>query len=132
MFEITVTREFAAAHAIYLPDGALEPMHGHNWQVQVTVARDQLDRIETVMDFHELEAAVDALIADWHNATLNECAPFADHDGRLVVNPTAERVAEHIATALASKLPKPVRIHDVLVREAPGCWARYRPDNGQA
>ena len=36
-FEITTTRTFAAAHQLRLYDGSLEPLHGHNWRVQVTV-----------------------------------------------------------------------------------------------
>ena len=59
VYEITVERTFAAAHAIRLPDGALEPMHGHNWRVRATVAAERLDGIETVMDFHDLQALLD-------------------------------------------------------------------------
>src|SRR4051812_27370017 len=35
-FEITTTRTFSAAHQLRLPDGSIEPLHGHNWRVKVT------------------------------------------------------------------------------------------------
>ena len=43
-FEITTTRQFSASHQLRLYDGSLEPLHGHNWQVKVTVAADSLIR----------------------------------------------------------------------------------------
>ncbi|XAM00909.1 6-pyruvoyl tetrahydropterin synthase family protein [Phycisphaeraceae bacterium D3-23] len=136
-FEIVYETEFAAAHAIVLPDGSLEPVHGHNWSVAVTVAADTLDAIETVMDFHDLERIVRGITAEWHNKHLNECAPFvsADHgnDGALhrhglAISPTAERVAEHIGKTTAAGLPGHVCLVSAAVGEAPGCIARYRPD----
>ncbi|MEX2387255.1 MAG: 6-carboxytetrahydropterin synthase, partial [Phycisphaeraceae bacterium] len=113
----------AASHAIRLPDGSVEPLHGHNWPVTVTVARDELDAIETVMDFHDLQAIVDPLLTAFHNRHLNDLPPFAD--GK--VNPTAERVAWWIGTQTAAQLPAGVRLTGVRVGEAPGCWAVYRP-----
>jgi 6-pyruvoyltetrahydropterin/6-carboxytetrahydropterin synthase len=127
MFAITVTRTFSAAHAIYLPDGTLEPRHGHDWQVRLTVETSTLDAIETVMDFHELERLVDAVIQPWHNADLNEQAPFSDEQGGLAVNPSAERVAQVIGDEVAKQLPERVWLQSVTVTEAPGCQAMYGP-----
>jgi 6-pyruvoyltetrahydropterin/6-carboxytetrahydropterin synthase len=127
MYEISVSRTFAAAHAIRLPDGSLEPVHGHNWQVTVVVAADQLDAIETVMDFHDLEQSVSALTDGAHNRHLNEIEPFTDGQGGLAVNPTAERVAWWIGTSVARGLTPGVRLVRVTVTEAPGCAATYRP-----
>jgi 6-pyruvoyltetrahydropterin/6-carboxytetrahydropterin synthase len=123
MYEITVSKMFAAAHAIRLPDGSLEAVHGHNWPVDVTVAAEQLDGIETVMDFHVLEQALDRLLARVHNRSLNDVEPFV----QTKVNPTAERVAWWLGTEIAGGLPKGVRLVSVRVGEAPGCSASYRP-----
>jgi 6-pyruvoyltetrahydropterin/6-carboxytetrahydropterin synthase len=127
MFEITVTHTFSAAHAIYLPDGSLEPMHGHNWQVQVTVGCQKLGSIETVMDFHELERLVSEIVSPWHNQNLNEQPPFADCQGGIAINPSAERVAQVIGEGVAEPLPEHVQLQAVTVSEAPGCLATYRP-----
>lgn len=120
-YQITIEKVFAASHALRLPDGSLEPVHGHNWPVRVTVAADQLDAMDCVMDFHELERVVDGIIAPFHSRHLNDVPPFSEG-----TNPSAERVAEHIGTAVAAALPAGVVVVEASVGEAPGCTAIYR------
>jgi len=127
MFEISIQRTFSAAHALRLPDGSYEPTHGHDWRVTVVVASEKLDDIDTVMDFHILEPALDAIIGPWHHHHLNEVAPFADADGHLAINPSAERVVWHIGQTITPALPEGVTLVSVTVTEAPGCAATYRP-----
>jgi 6-pyruvoyltetrahydropterin/6-carboxytetrahydropterin synthase len=117
-FEITTTREFSAAHQLRLYDGSLEPLHGHNWRVKVTVAAAKLDPIGVVMDFHELERLVDEIVASLHNQHLNDTPAFAQ------LNPTAENVAGHFARTL--KLPDGVNLMSVEVWETSGNSARWR------
>jgi 6-pyruvoyltetrahydropterin/6-carboxytetrahydropterin synthase len=119
MFEITTTRFFSAAHALRLYDGSLEPVHGHNWRVKVTVGAGKLDAIGVVMDFHELERLVDELVAPLHNRHLNEIKPF------VALNPSAENVALHVGREL--KLPEGVRLLRVEVWETDTNSAIYRP-----
>jgi 6-pyruvoyltetrahydropterin/6-carboxytetrahydropterin synthase len=118
-FEITTTREFSAAHQLRLYDGSLEPLHGHNWRVRVTVASPTLDAIGVVMDFHELERLVDELIKPLHNRHLNDVPAFA------ALNPSAENVAGYIGLGL--RLPAAVRLKGVEVWETAGNSATYRP-----
>ena len=108
-FEICTARTFSAAHQLRLYDGSLEPLHGHNWRVEVTVAAAKLDSIGVVMDFHELECLIDQIIGPMHNTHLNELSAFAD------MNPSAENVALHIARSLP--LPPAVRLTRVEVWE---------------
>ena len=119
-FEITTTRAFAAAHQLRLPDGSLEPLHGHNWRVKATVSSQKLDALGTVMDFHELERLVDQVIASMHNRHLNELDVFARE-----LNPSAENVAFHVARAL--RLPANVRLQSVEIWETEANSAVYRP-----
>jgi 6-pyruvoyltetrahydropterin/6-carboxytetrahydropterin synthase len=121
-FEIATVRTFAAAHALKLYDGSMEPVHGHNWRVRVRVAADALDPIGVVMDFHELERLVDAVVRPWHNRHLNECPPFAD--GKL--NPSAEHVALHVGRSVGP-LPAGVRVVSAEVWETDENAAVYRP-----
>lgn len=118
-FEITTTRYFSAAHQLRLYDGSLEPLHGHNWQLKVTVAAPKLDSIGVVMDFHELERLVDAIVTPLHNRHLNETEAF----GKL--NPSAENVALHVGRSL--KLPASVQLVAVEVWETPENSAVFRP-----
>lgn len=131
MYEITIEKTFAAAHALRLPDGTLEPVHGHNWPVRVTLAADVLDALQTVIDFHDVEKWLDPLLAQVHNKHLNDVEPFRTGG----VNPSAERVAWWIATSLQRDITASVhdaaarrfRLVSVCVGEAPGCYATYKP-----
>lgn len=127
MYEITVSHTFCAAHALRLPDGEMEPLHGHNWHVEVTVAAAGLDAMETVMDFHVLEKSLLDLLNGANNRNLNDLPPFADGRGGLAVNTSAERVAWWVGEAIARTLPEHVRMVSVRVSEAPGCVATWRP-----
>jgi 6-pyruvoyltetrahydropterin/6-carboxytetrahydropterin synthase len=118
-YQITTTREFSAAHQLRLYDGTLEPVHGHNWRVKVTVAADRLDAIGVVMDFHELERRVDGIIGPMHNRHLNELPQFQS------VNPSAEQVAVVVGQAL--ELPAGVRLAAVEVWETDNNSAVYLP-----
>ena len=124
-YSISTTREFAAAHAIRLYDGSLEPVHGHNWRARVTVSAPRLDSIGVVMDFHALERMVDSVIGPWHNRHLNEVEPFFA-GGVLVINTTAENVAVALALAVGPQLPDGIKLERVDVWETATNCATYR------
>jgi 6-pyruvoyltetrahydropterin/6-carboxytetrahydropterin synthase len=117
-FEISTTRHFSAAHQLRLYDESLEPLHGHNWVIRVTVWAEKLDAIGVVMDFHELERLVDAIVMPWHNTHLNETAAFAQ------LNPSAENVAWLVGKSL--RLPSGVSLSEIAVWETPENCAIYR------
>ena len=117
-FEIHITREFSAAHRLRMYDGTLEPLHGHNWQVRVSVEARELDRIGVVMDFHELERLVDAVVGPMHNRDLSSLPSFASR------NPSAENVAAHIAQSLV--LPSHIKLLSVAVWETSQCCAVWK------
>ena len=119
-FEITVTRAFSASHQLRLYDGSLEPLHGHNWNVIVTVGAQQLDQIGVVMDFHELQRLLEQIVAPMHNRHLNDLPAFG---GSAARNPSAENVALHIAENL--RLPNHVQLLSVEVWETESCRARW-------
>ena len=118
-YEITVRDGFSASHQLRLYDGSLEPIHGHNWTVIVTVASDQLDSIGVVMDFHVLERKLKKVIGPFHERHLNEVDPFTS------LNPSAENVALHIARSL--ELPPRVSLVAVEAWETPSNRARVKP-----
>lgn len=118
-FSIVTEHVFAAAHQVVLPDGTLEPLHGHNWTLRVIVRSERLDPLGMVMDFHALQREVERVLAPFRNRNLNEIAPF---DGS---SPTAERIAAFVARSL--ELPKDVALARVELMEAPGCWAICEP-----
>ena len=123
MYEVMIEEEFSAAHALRGYRGKCENMHGHNWKVQVVVAGKTLDRNGLLCDFHVIERDIDAVIARFNNADLNATPPFDR------INPTAERVAEHIGEEVRRKLPARVKMRRTTVSEAPGCKASFVPND---
>ncbi len=119
MIELTVDILFRAGHAIVIR-GEREAHHEHEWSVRAVVSGAALDEDGLVCDFHEVEGALRALVAPFEGRSLNETPPFDR------INPTAERVAEHIARGLVERLPAGVRFESVRVGESPGCYATVR------
>lgn len=120
MFEVTVNGWFAAAHQLRLPDGRLEPLHGHNWRVWITFAGSQLDASGMLVDFTLVRPRLERLLAQMHDRNLNDLKQFAER------NPSAEQVAAYVAEQMSGDLPERVRLSAVRVEEAPGCTATYR------
>ncbi|MGD0461013.1 MAG: 6-carboxytetrahydropterin synthase [Tepidisphaeraceae bacterium] len=118
-FQISTIRRFSARHQLRLYDGSIEPVHGHDWTVKITVAAGKLDSIGVIMDFHELERLADLVVVPMNGRHLNDLPEFA------AVNPTAENVARHIASKL--ELPPGVWLVCVEVWETPENSAIYRP-----
>lgn len=131
MFELSVETEFCAAHSLRFRGGAeIEPVHGHNWKVTVTVGGETLDDDGLLVDFHALEQQVGEVIGPFRNNDLNKVPPFD------VLNPSAEHVARYIFAELESRvaeaagkggaMPPRFRVISVRVTEAPGCAVVYR------
>ena len=120
-FELTLRGEFSAAHRIRLYDGGLEPLHGHNWRVEIDLAGAKLDAIGVVADFVMLERQLETILAGYHDCFLNEHADLS------AVNPTTENVACAIAKRVGEGLPAAVRLKRVRVWETSNCAASYLP-----
>ncbi len=130
MFAIEVQSSFSAAHALRLPGGALEPLHGHDFRITLRITATSLDAVDTVVDFHEIEAALELLISPWRNNNLNAIDPF-----RSTINPSAERIAEYLGRQILPILreidptnERNLKLREVRLTEAPGCLAVYLPD----
>lgn len=121
VYEVTIGGWFSAAHQLRFLDGTLEPLHGHNWRVQVTYSGQQLDSAGVLIDFTRLKPVLDDILSRLHERHLNDCPAFRDRD------PSAENVAVHIAEQLGERFPTEVQLACVEVEEAPGCIARFRP-----
>lgn len=120
MYELSVEREFAAAHAISI-GGEMEPLHGHHFRVRATLQGERLDGEGLLCDFHLFERRLAAAIEPFQGRTINGVPPFD------TLPPTAELLARHLHEAISTDLPAGVRLVEVAVGEAPGCTAIYRP-----
>jgi 6-pyruvoyltetrahydropterin/6-carboxytetrahydropterin synthase len=119
MFTISVETSFWASHQLVLPEGSKEPVHHHNWLVSAGLSSDKLNSMAVVMDFKELKAMVDDIVAEFDNMALNEISYFRQN------NPSAENVARYIYEKLRNKLPKGVKLQTIRVVEEPGCAVNF-------
>ena len=121
MYEISVSGRFIAEHQLRLPGGGYESPHAHDWRVTVEIAGPNLDQNGLLIDFHEIKARLDELLAIFYDRNLNRLPAFQH------LPPSAENVARHIAEQMGGLLPEGARLKCVEVEEARGCIARFLP-----
>lgn len=120
MYEVTIEADFAAAHRLRNYPGGEEPLHGHNFRVQVSVAAERLDEAGMAVDFKDLERETREALGALDHRYLNEVPAFRE------VSPSAENIARYLFEALSGRLKSPgVRIHRVTVFETERTSATY-------
>lgn len=120
MYELSVKDHFDAAHSLRGYPGECAKLHGHTWDVEVTVEGDVLDGIEILYDFKQLKADLAAVLAPLDHGFLNDVPPFD------VLSPTAENMARVLYDALEARIGDAVRLKDVTVWESPIARITYR------
>lgn len=120
-WELTVKGHFDAAHELVGYPGQCRDLHGHTWDVEVTVVGRTLDDIGIVYDFTRLKADLAAVLDDYDHGHLNEVAPFDE------INPTAENLARVICERLQDTVGAAVDVLEVAVWESPVARIVYRP-----
>ena len=90
MFEITVRDHISSAHQLHGYSGPCATMHGHTWQVEVTVKGEQLDKIGILTDFKILKMKLKEVLRPIDHVVLNDLAFFKD------INPSTENIARYI------------------------------------
>jgi hypothetical protein len=104
LFEAAVQRPLSVVYRS--PGGRWE---GHDYQVEVVVTRLGLDSYDVVMDFRELEAALDRLLEPLQGRLLEELG---------LAGPL--ELAGHLAAQLAPCVPAPARLAEVGLTDGRG------------
>lgn len=94
-------------------DGAWE---GHDYLVEVVAGRQGLDAMDVVVDFRDLEAALDGLLAPMQGKLLSDLG---------LNGPVA--LAERLATQLAPSVPAPARLVSIALTDGRGRRIALRP-----
>ena len=114
MIRRIVRSSFNATHAVVLPDGR-EPLHGHDWRVQV-----ECELPDGVGVSGQIAESLERVLAPLRHIHLNDIAALRSFEA------TAESVARYLFDELTSELArhhaKPVAVE---LEEEPGCRARY-------
>lgn len=111
LFEAAVERPLSVVFR--RSDGAWE---GHDYLVEVVAGRHGLDAMDVVVDFRDLEAALDALLAPMQGKLLSELGL----DGPVAL-------AERLATQLASSVSAPARLVSIALTDGRGRRIALRP-----
>ncbi len=120
MYEITITKSFAAAHVLKDIGGKCEGLHGHNFVVDVTLASDNLNKEGLLLDFRILKEWTDEILEALDHKYLN------DHPYFRNVNPSAENLARFIHGEVSEKArPHHVEVARVTVWESENARASY-------
>jgi 6-pyruvoyltetrahydropterin/6-carboxytetrahydropterin synthase len=122
MYVLTVRDHFDAAHSLRGYAGECSRLHGHTWDVEVSVEGRDLDGVGILYDFKRLKAELRAVLDDYDHRNLDETGPF---DG---MNATAENLARTVFERLAPVVDQGVRLTEVAVWESPIARLVYRPD----
>lgn len=120
VYELTVEREFSAAHRMRGHPGACARLHGHNYRVLLTVEGEQLDDTGILVDFADLRRICDTILGELDHRDLNEISPFD------TINPSSENLARYLFGRTREALGGRARVSRVTVYESPTSSVTYR------
>lgn len=109
--------QFSASHILAgLPEGhQCGRLHGHNYEVELVLESDTLDKTGFVLDYGQMAPFKTYLDEAFDHRHLNDVVEF---------NPTAEHLAEHLYQVA---VPMLTHVMGVRVYETPKTCAEYRP-----
>lgn len=144
MSNIRITKHFyfETAHALYGYEGKCKNIHGHSYQLFVTVIGTPIDdsnhiKNGMVMDFGDLKALVNNQIVNIfdHTTVLNNLSPHKilaetlsnlDHKVILVnYQPTSENMLIDFANRIKNKLPDNIKLHNLKLYETVNSYAEW-------
>ncbi len=141
MLTIRITKafNFEMAHALKDHSGPCRNIHGHTYELFVTIIgtpsqRDGYSSNGMLIDFKELKSIVQHHIISRydHALVVSERSPLA-HDSRLVQSnlqvvpfePTSENLVASFADTLKQHLPAHVKLHSLRLRETTTSYAEW-------
>ena len=120
MFVLKIVTDFASAHSLRDYPGDCARLHGHNWQVEVSVCSQVLDDSGIAIDFREIKKQTKLVVKRLDHQYLNEIKPFD------VLNPTAENIAKYFFNEIALLITnKDVKVKEVMIWETPRSAVTY-------
>ncbi len=147
MAVIRITKEFKfeMAHALYGHDGPCRHLHGHSYELFVTIKGEPLQDPDSskngmVMDFGDLKKIVRSKIIDRfdHALVLNTQTPmpagldtFSLFDNMILVDfqPSSENLLVHFAELIKPELPANVELYSMKLRETVTSYAEWFHDD---
>ena len=142
MFFITKIFHFEAAHALSGYDGKCRNIHGHSYELRVTVKGMPLNepgnpKNGMVIDFHDLKSIVNQEVVDKldHSFIIGNNMPkdfveitkkYFDKVVELPYQPTTENMLADFAQRIKQRLPQNVELYSVMLQETRDNIAEWR------
>ncbi len=122
MYTVAVTKDFIANHYLVGGDwGSENSPHAHHYVAEISIEAAELDQHGYLVDIVDIESALDAIVADFRDAMLNDKPEFAG------LNPSIEHFSRIICERmLASIKPPGSGTLNVKLWENATCWAAYK------
>jgi 6-pyruvoyltetrahydropterin/6-carboxytetrahydropterin synthase len=121
MYQVSVEKDFDAAHYLRNYQGKCENIHGHRFKVVAHLQADRLNGIGLAYDFTKLKKHLGDILAKYDHTCLNDIPPFDK------INPSSENLAETIFQLLNPLLPQEVALLKTEVWESPQSCAVFIP-----
>jgi len=144
MFYLTKIFHFEAAHALNGYDGKCRNIHGHSYELRVTVKGMPLDEPSNpkngmVIDFHDLKSIVNQEVVEKldHSFIIGNNMPkdFVeitkknfDKVVELPYQPTTENMLADFAQRIKRRLPQHVELYSVTLQETRDNIAEWREE----
>ena len=120
MYVLKIVTDFASAHSLRDYPGDCARLHGHNWQVEVSVCSQVLDDSGIAIDFREIKKQTKLVVKRLDHQYLNEIKPFD------VLNPTAENIAKYFFDEISLLITnKDLKVKEVMIWETPRSAVTY-------
>lgn len=151
MSNIRITKhfDFETAHALYGYDGKCKNVHGHSYQLYVTIIGEPINDANhvkngMVLDFGDLKKIVKSEIIDVfdHATVLNNNSPHKElaesikkHSPKVILveyQPTSENMILDFAKLISAKLPESVKLHSLKLYETQNSYAEWFASDQQS
>jgi len=149
MSKIRITKQFSfeAGHALFGYDGKCKNLHGHSYQLHVTVIGEPISDSSNVkhgmvIDFGDLKKIVNEEIIDVfdHSMIFNKNTPhlelaqeLIDRDHHIILvdyQPSTEMMLLDFAEKIKKRLPDNIKLHSLKLQETATSYAEwYASDN---
>ncbi len=141
MMLLTKIFHFDMAHVLKDYDGPCRNIHGHSYELRVTVKGEPINDPQNpkngmVMDLHDLKCLVNEQIVNRldHAFVLSSAMPTdfleivqRDFEKVVVVDyqPTSENLILDMVHRLQKVLPQQVTLHKIMLQETPGSYVEW-------
>lgn len=141
MIHLTKIFRFEAAHALMGYDGRCRNIHGHSYEMRVTIKGnpimdDNSPKNGMVMDFGDLKRIVNEEIIDHYDHAFiinhNMSKEFIDEVKRnyeriivLPYQPTTELMLIDFSKKIKSRLPEGIQLVKIFLKETEGSYAEW-------